>query len=800
MKKILNGIIAIVACMFICQSYSANTMTVTVQWLGTDGSYTTASTPNKVPASNINGLKVTITGKIASSSPFNINASGGGPSITNWGIYFSSSTTSPTAQYSCSANSSCFNISTSNIAIDQSNTSVTCPVTTGTNYACSGSITIVLNINGFSGTLPTDMQNLFNSNNVAVGFFYSEPNQSAASDLIDYALWQAELGTFIAGPDLQGGFNSVKALQNSFQVININPPKGDAVCPVASGSTSCPTSGVNDGRIAGTTGSLISAGQNTVSGYVIAFWNNATCNSEGGFVLSPNWMAYNYQGSNPSYTCNSLTTWNTDDKGGDTNSPTLGCAGASQTTFLPMPSGTLDEETASIPYIGQNADPKADLQMLIQNAYHVYQGQNSCVKYVYIPSSSSFTNTSIQKRDIYGVVVWALNNASNYDYPNLPNYSLGHSNVIFTTTADFILASGNLPLTNDCFVVTAASGDTNSDAVFYWRLLRDAYLTPIGITHFYYQHARTWAHWLNEHPSLKPPLNFIFAKSGYAFYHAGQFIKETNAKAKKEFHKFVNFVSGLFDNKASAAELTFNEVPQDNSKNKSNFGFGQNGQQNIDVVPEDMANDPFFQLAPKNSKIQPAYDVYIKGGILIPTQDKAIYDKYYSSQPTMFGEGGLARLFWSKNIGFSLGVQGRYLTNSQKDSADVLGAKEGYTRTLYAISGEVLGGMRYRNPSFTYLQPGFFVGGGLTRFRESATANGASSSGANGVTEYSSIYEAGVNLDVSLSAISGQSEVDASDILNEVLLRLSASYNVNQSKALSSTGYFVGAGFAFLIN
>ena len=98
---------------------------------------------------------------------------------------------------------------------------------------------------------------------------------------------------------------------------------------------------------------------------------------------------------------------------------------------------------------------------------------------------------------------------------------------------------------------------------------------------------------------------------------------------KTEFHKFINYVSNLFDNKAGAAELiAFDAVPQDNQNNKSEFGFDQDSQQNIDVVPEDMNGDPFFTPARKKSNQQPDYDFALKGGILIPTQDKEYYCKF----------------------------------------------------------------------------------------------------------------------------------------------------------------------------
>jgi hypothetical protein len=79
--------------------------------------------------------------------------------------------------------------------------------------------------------------------------------------------------------------------------------------------------------------------------------------------------------------------------------------------------------------------------------------------------------------------------------------------------------------------------------------------------------------------------------------------------------------------------------------------------------------------------------------------------------------------------------------------------------------------------------------------------NAGTETTANGLTSYMPTYEGGAKLDFSLSTFFGQSEFDNNDLINDLLIRMSGAYVVaNSNSTLSATGWFVGAGFAFLIN
>ncbi len=218
-----------------------------------------------------------------------------------------------------------------------------------------------------------------------------------------------------------------------------------------------------------------------MSGYVVAYWKDAECSSSN-FKFSPNWQAYSYSNiaSYPSYTC-TYNQWTADKAAGGTSND-LGCLNNPPAlTFLSGGGVTPDANSAAIPYI--TANPKADLQAMIQQPSQEFPNSGytntvpgeSCLHYVYFPSSQgSYTKTVDNNNDIYGVIIWALNSASDSTY-SIPNYSLAHSNIFYVRGVNFTLASlmkdAALSKKPDCFVVTAASGNPNSRAVFRRRMV-----------------------------------------------------------------------------------------------------------------------------------------------------------------------------------------------------------------------------------------------------------------------------------------------------------------------------------------
>lgn len=659
-------------------------------------------------------------------------------SPNNWGVQIANGGTS--TPINCPLSAPCDQIK---ITIPNNAINVTTQNLSGTTLTATGTLYVTLDFSQTNkvppgttpGYLPADINNMILANsNLTVAAYYSDPNTGGTPSPLtstgSAAPWQPDFGAIINAPSILP-----QAMDSAFS-LSLTPPSS--------------TSAVTQSPSTGTPTSLVSTTANSITGYVIAYWKDSNCSFGGGIgwtsAFAANPVSY---ATAPGYSC-AYTPYSTSFNIGGTSS-VLGCTTVG--TFLPNTAGpALTADTAAIPNLPNGIN---DLAYLIANP--LTELSAGCMNVTYVPATqSSWTKSGLANDGtVYGATAWVLNAA----VPT-PNYSLAHANISYITPISFTLASlvksPDLAKTTDCFVVTAASGHVDSKSVFYWRILRDSYLTPIGFTKYYYNHARTWAAWLNEHPRLKPPLNFIFEKSGYFFYHMGEFIKQAHHNVKDLLHKFIFILSNLFDQKADASEFK-------------------------DFKP-------------------PRYELFVTGGILFPTQDKSFYDTYYSSQQTSHIELGANRIFWLDHFGFSTGALGRYLFNSENESAPVLGSYvQPYTRTIYSVTAEVIGGVRYRAPSFVYIIPGVFAGIGATRFREEASISSTGTASTLGVTQWSPIYEFGGNLDISLLNLIRTNEISPTYWLNDILFRFSGSYNINPTKALSSTGFFVQGGFSFLI-
>ncbi len=634
--------------------------------------------------------------------------------------------------------------------------------TAKTNIAISGSVyagTIVLTIDftNAGNVLSSDITGLISSGKLQIQPLYVNNGSNVTNTSLAFS-WQADTGAMLFGPSI-----SVQAQDSAF-VVNLSPPSSLNAAVANSAKT----------QLTATTN------PNSLSGYVIVYWldtdangNSAGCKANPGgwqFQMNPVALA-----SPPLTTCLYTQYQSSFHTGG--NSSAFGCPAVSG--ILPFDNtitsvSALTSDSAAIPYSPNISNPS----QLPSGSDGMASG---CYFVVYVPGSqSSWSKGNINNGDIYGVVAWALNSAYNTTTNTAsPNYSLAHSNISYITGVDIPLASldksPNLPkTTSDCFVVTSASGNINSQSVFYWRIIRDEYLTPMGITPFYYQHAKNWAKWLDNHPKLKPALNTIFEYSGKMIYHTSGYLK----KSKELFKTFNRNLENIWTQEAGAQELPISPSNKDTEDTNKTLGYN------------------LFQ--------KPRYDIFITGGVLLPTDDKVYYDKYYSSQMTSHIEGGANYIFWFGNLGISTGLLGRYLLNSDKASVSVLGVQQQYTRNFYSMNAEVLVGLRYRNPCWSYLQPGIFAGAGVARFREESSTGSSSSSTNNakpvGISNYSPIFEFGGNLDINLIPLFSVHPGELGDILSDISLRLSASYNINPTPALSTTGIFAQARFVFLLN
>lgn len=731
-----------------------------------------------------------------------------------------------------------------------------------------GSIKVTIDFTKANNILPNDIIGAISNGGIQFTPFYNGISTPGGTSFY----WQADTGAMVNAPSI-----SVKAQDSAFVVTLSAPTSLNAVEQATQGTLTA------------------TANPNTLSGYVIVYWldKDASGNSTGCGASPGNWQfAMNpvslKTASSTPYTCTYTPYQSSFMSGG--SSSAIGCSSIAPSSLFATNSISLTGDLAAIPYTPGITNPS-------QISSDSNGTPSGCYNVVYVPGSqSSWSKGNISNGAIYGVMAWALNNAYDSSSKTLsPNYSLAHSNISYVTGISLPLASTdkspNLPKTKDCFVVTAASGDINSDSVFYWRILRDTYLTPMGITPFYYKHAQVWANWLDENPKLKPAFNLFFEYSGKALYRLSGYAK----KSGEFFESLLQKAGSIWNQEASAQEIpesplqneikenpnikTEEPAKQENLSNtnnkakteeptkvdeptkkedlgnsndksklddavkkeetdkqenlsdkaqaeepakleesakKENLGNTSDKTKEEEPAKKDVINknimppsidkpkkdkETYKSNAVSNKDKQPNYDLFLSGGILIPTDDKVYYDKYYNSQPTGHFEIGSNYLFWFGNFGLSTGILGRYLFNTSTSSTIMLGTQQTYTRKFYALTAEALLGIRYRNPTWSYIQPGIFVGVGGTRFREDASTD-ASNNSTNkplGITQFSPIFEFGGNLDISLVPIFDVYPGELGILLTDILFRVSASYNVNPSQALSSTGLLLQGGFVFLL-
>ncbi|WGL60235.1 hypothetical protein QEJ31_01275 [Pigmentibacter sp. JX0631] len=802
-----------------------------------------------------------------------------------WGIRFGLSSASPVDYYPGAGNLGSVTVS-SKLNLSAS----------GKNYF-AGTVAVTLDFTNASNQLPTDIVGKMSNSSITLQPLYYNGSSPVARDSLAFQ-WQADQGAMINPPTI-----SVTAQDQAFVVTLKGPSDTSAVLADSASST------------------LKATANNSISGYIIVYWldSDAKGNATGCRASPGNWSfqinpAALSAASTKSYLC-SYQQYQSSFKAGGTSS-VIGCASAGMTGFLPLASGPapLTADNVAIPYTPSYSNPNT----IPSDSNGTPSG---CYNVVYVPGSqTTWSKGNLKNGDIYGIMAWALNSV--YDTTTntvKPNYSLAHSNISYVTGVYIPLASTDktpdLAKTKDCFVVTAASGDPNSSSVFYWRLLRDEYLTPIGFTKFYYQHAQSWAQWLDEHPRLKPALNFIFETSGKYFYKLSGLVKSFNEyiseKAKSLKNIFVQEASAqelpaqIIDEKSISVENhntdkvsqtssssdnanktaetpkedkvpqtssssdnanntaespKDDKVPQtssssDNANNTAESpkddkvpqtsSTSENTDKTKDLSPKEKPEDiqpkeennpsvvepikedlnsspkkinkniiPPTAQTPQKKEMrdksssyyyakdeQPNYDLFITGGILMPTDDQKYYDKYYSSQQTAHFELGANYIWWFFDyLGLSLGLQGKYVFNKGSDNVTMLGTQQPINRQIYALIAEGIVGARFRNPRWAYIQPGVYLGVGAVRMREDSDSASSNSNTDKplGVTKYSPIFEFGGNLDISLVPIFSITPGELGIFLSDVLLRLSIAYNNNPSPALSTSGIFLQGGFVFL--
>lgn len=215
-----------------------------------------------------------------------------------------------------------------------------------------------------------------------------------------------------------------------------------------------------------------------------------------------------------------------------------------------------------------------------------------------------------------------------------------------------------------------------------------------------------------------------------------------------------------------------------------------------------------FQTEDKLDLVQPNYDFSLGGGVILPSTDKSYFTNNYDNLPIFHGDAALSRIFWINNIGISIGLSGRYLGLSAPSfNSSSTDPNQQSQYEFFAVTAEGITGVRYRNPKWTYLQPGLFAGVGATYFQEKVFITSSTLTNTLNqtvyTTQWSPTFEVGANLDISYTALTrNPNEVhgDIPSTVQDVLFRVSGSYLFDPVQTPPSlSGVNLQAGLVFLI-
>lgn len=211
-----------------------------------------------------------------------------------------------------------------------------------------------------------------------------------------------------------------------------------------------------------------------------------------------------------------------------------------------------------------------------------------------------------------------------------------------------------------------------------------------------------------------------------------------------------------------------------------------------------------FQTEDKLDLVQPNYDFSLGGGVILPSTDKSYFIDNYANLPIFHGDAALSRIFWMNNIGISIGLSGRYSAlNASSVSSSPTDPSQQSQHQFFAMTAEGITGIRYRNPKWTYLQPGLFAGVGATYFQEKVVITSNTLNQTVYTTQWSPTVEVGANLDISYTALTTNPNEIHGDIpstVQDVLFRFSGSYLFNPVQTPPSmSGANLQAGLVFLI-
>jgi hypothetical protein len=623
------------------------------------------------------------------------------------------------------------------------------------------------------------------------------------------------------------GYESVDTLFMQNDIGLIRAPTQFRVVGSSSGALTLEFSGPND-----TTAVLPSvqysetSAPSQLSGYLIMYWKEGDCEQSGWVFQSNTPYRVDAKASDPSLSCTYGGFDERSSSGGD--SCQLGCGSSESLAYFQRAEGPrITDEDVAVP---------------LENG--------ACYKVARVaPGRKTFPLTGLENNVRYTMIAWPLDSSGT---PGLTRSSCVNAVPVKVPLAS--AEKSDAPETvSDCFVATASSGGTASIAVHYWRILRDRWLDPLGLSRVYYRHAPSWAKWLRGHKSLQPVVHYVLTQSGAFLVDLDRNWLKAISWIREQWHQ----ISAQLSTEALAAETAESsesddddlpaskalpsreemagdlgteeqrskslpsadadgelgprtkDLPQEPIGSASDSGDGSVATKSLPpaLAEEESLKEESLRHPPESSSAT----LRIGGGVLLPSETE-IWDRYYPvDQPSRFFIQSTLRLLdasgeWGLGLMVSLqshsGRVPSVLGNGSPVNEDVAGRRIGYySGGVYALTDYRL---RYmRRP---YVAPRFQFAFGAERLRETAAGQVSSGSsketGRSGYTLWKPVAVLGVCLEVSFLALFGQGFYDSIHGYGaeDFLLSFDGAYALDLSgHGFSQTGLQIGGAIVMLL-
>ncbi|MFZ9520394.1 MAG: hypothetical protein ACO3A4_07945 [Silvanigrellaceae bacterium] len=502
------------------------------------------------------------------------------------------------------------------------------------------------------------------------------------------------------------------------------------------------------------TGSITSVGKSNVSGFIVVYWKDSECKA-GGWTFKPN-KIFDKTKANGDLAC---TYPGIDEAVAGSTSCSLGCTTDAVDDFFGKTANDI-----AIP-------PEFPASNGTANAI-----KRGCLNIVRVASDgrTSYAVNDAINGENYGMMVYPLDSAGNIGMSRSRCLKAKSFDVVFPSSKK----SPDLGKSkSDCFVVTAASGSTQSPAVHYWRVLRDTWLDRLGVSAFYYKHGPKWAAWLESNPRFKPTFNSFFEWSGRNLVKVSQEWNRFRDGVQDHLKRFTSMLSQAIVSEARA----------------------------------DDAPAPGEIIGLKHPNGSAATTLTIAGGQIRPSEDKELYDlSYKDKKPAFLFVAQSFRLFdfWGElGLGYEFGGVSMEGTSADANKAKI---------SLSGYGAGILGEYRLRIGEYPWVSPRFSYVFGKMRMREEAAAvaseTTSTQSGSSGGGSSSEISPSGTtpvwqtyttlrgSLDLSITRLYGDDEnlIRYGYEVEDMMLTLFAGLHTNNGKVISTSGLQLGGGISFL--